>query len=364
MERTERKELLKIKNRIYNPNKMDTELYSASHAFCCANFQTFLPELKNTDHTSKFRDVVYSQAKAKYERIDAKLIDNVDLSELNLLKERAYIFCSFHYGSYKIIASSLLKLNVPFFVAINDSMSKKDIKDDDKYFSATKKRYANTKQDKMISLSVNDTRFALKSAKLIKEGYSMLIFIDGNSGSDGIMEYRGKNTSKISFFNEKIYVKDGLPALAYLYNVPILPVIAFRKDESIIKVKSFTPFYPNLTVSRKEFAFKTTTLLYKLLESLIIKNPFEWEGWLYIHKWIDFEILSEKEEAKSNNSETPIFNSRKYIPFIIKDKKFLLDKDTHLAYEIDDIVQRAIDGKINNLNKEELTILTNKKILI
>ena len=361
MERTKNKELLKIKKRIYNPNQKDIETYSASHAFSCANFQTFLPELKNTDHTTKFRDVVYSQAKAKYERININLIDNLDFSDLSLLEEKSYIMCSFHYGSYKMLASSLIKLNKKFFVVVNNSISKKHREDSHKYFLKCKNRYNNTVLNNIPTLSVQDNGFIFQVEKLLKEGSIMLIFIDGNSGTDGIMEYKGKNMSKISFFNNDIYVKSGLPAIAYIFKVPILPVIAYR--ENGIKIKSFDPIYPDLSISRKEFTSKTIQHLYDLLQKVIVKNPFEWEGWLYIHKWLDFEKLSNK-EAHKNQASTLIFNSRKYVSFIIKEKNFILDKDTHLSYEIGTNVQYAIDGEIDNLTKEELKMLIDKNILI
>ena len=124
-----------------------------------------------------------------------------------------------------------------------------------------------------------------------------------------------------------------------------------------------TDILPGRSISRKQFALETIQKLYDLLQQVISKNPYDWEGWLYVHKWIDFEKLIGRKVEK-RKSGTLTFNLSKYVPFIIEGKNFLLDKDTHLSYEIDDKILQAIEGKIEHLNKEELSLLTDKNILI
>ncbi len=361
------KNLEVLKNEIFNPTEAFSQKYSVCEAFCAANFNVFLPDLDYKEHKEKFKEVFYKQYLALHERIDVNLMDKLDLSAFKLIENRGFILCSFHYGAYKLLSCALVQSNRKFFIVTNNSVSEENKKEDCQYFDIAKERYGNTIQDALIHVSVQSKNFIYETKRLINDGYIMLIYLDGNSGLDGIMKKNGKNMAKITFLNQNIFVKQGLPVLSYVFNTPILPVFSFRQENTnSIKIESSHPIYPDLSMSRNMFGYEITQKLYSILETKVNKNPFEWEGWLYIHKWLDTESLNNDspEHNPDKKKEELKFNQKKYIPFIVSNKFFLLEKDTHLAYEMDAETKQIIDGNLSSLNKKQLNYYINKQILV
>lgn len=367
MEKKNLKKTKQLRDRVFNPSQEDIMNYSGSEAFCSASFTVFLPDLPHTKHQQHFREVLFNQYYAFIERGDLDLVDNLDLSSLKLLKDTGFILCSFHYGAYKLLSASLIKSNRKFFVVINNSVSQEIKKANHEFFKIGKKRYKNTVQQELIHLEAENVNFIFQAKELIDQGFIMLIFLDGNSGLDGIMNTQGKNMYGITFLNQEIFVKKGLTALSYAYKVPILPVFSLRNPNSpIIKIQSFEPLYPDFSMSRDEYSKVITQKLYSILEAKVIEKPFEWEGWLYVHKWLNIKNLKASEELPQRKKEMDKlkFNDKKYTTFMASGKDFVLDKQTHLSYEISKETKKVIDGDRSLINTNNLDFFIVNKILV
>lgn len=359
----------KIKSDIFNPSVETMELQSRYEAFCSANFNVFLPNLDYKEHNQRFKEVLFNPTKAMFERIDIDLIDKLDLSELKLTEESGSIISAFHYGSYQMISSALIKLNKKFFIAVNVTLENRTevINESEKYFQLCKERYNNTVQDNIMHLSVQNESFVIDAKHYIDNGYIMLMFIDGNSGSDGVMKIKSRSLTKIKFLNQYVNVRQGLPSIAYVCNVPIYTVFAERtNDPSIIKIKSYPPIFPNLEIPRNIFSAQATQQIYSILEQKLLIRPFEWEGWLNVHRWLDIKNLNPRNTISLNNKkkEDLKFNEKKFFLFRDRGLDFLLNKDTHLSYELDEETKKMITGGINLLDEDELNYLKSKEIFI
>ncbi len=365
MKKDNTKEIEKLKERTFNPSEEIIEKYSASEAFCSANFNVLLPNLDHKEHRQRFREVLFNQSMAFFERIDYDLIDNLDLSDFHLpeYNGKGFLLCSYHYGAYKLISSALIKSNRKFFLVINDSVTQDVRNENFENFQLAKKRYNNTAQEKFVHVSAQSKNFIFDTKELIEQGYIMLMFLDGNSGMDGIMKHNSKNMVEISFLNKSIFVKQGLSSLSHAYNVPILPVFSNRKKGSnIVKIESFDLIHPDLTIPRKEYSQEITQQLYRVLEHKVAQEPFEWEGWLYVHKWLNIEKLTPNKTNPSSTKKTEelSFNAKKYAPFVIVKDYFLLDKDTHLTYKINEKYKKVIDGKSKATEEDREYLMVNE----
>jgi lauroyl/myristoyl acyltransferase len=363
------KKLKLIKDRIFEPSIEDELNFSALHAYCSASFQTFLSKINIVEHTNGFRKVLFNQAQAKYERLDIEIIDNLDVEEL-ILPDKGLILCAFHYGAYQLITPALIKKNRKFFVVINNSDANNSnvLKESSDYFKFGKKRYKNTVQDTIIHLSIHNENFVFQAKELLENGYIMLVFIDGNSGIDGIMNTMGKNMLEIDFFDKKIFVKKGIASLSYSFKVPIFPIFFNRKDNGkSINICCYEPIFPNSNKTKSEYEEEAIPRLYELLSNHLKQRPYQWDGWLYVHKWLNLESLKDNKSTKYlrySENENLIFNKNKYIKFNLKNKIFLLDKDTHLAYEINESFLKIINNEFKNLNSTDKKYYIKKGILI
>lgn len=343
---------------------------SASEAFCSASFQVFLPNMNYKDHHKNFMKVFFNSSLAKYERLNFKLIDTINDEDFVFPNtDKGFIIAGFHYGSYHLISSYLIKNNKKFIVAVNETVAvKKNIIDEsNKGLQEYKKAHPSIDIEEIQYLSVQDELFVFKAKELLNEGFILLMFVDGNSGLDGIMKFESKNRVELSFMGQVVKVKYGLPSLSYAFNVPILPVISTRIRKNKMKITSFDLIYPDRSMSREDFSKSSIINIYKILEKVVKANPLEWDGWLYIHRWLDITNLKATENQSNTNKKLKKlkFNSKKYAFFSLGENNFLLDKNTHLSYEIDADITDVIFSK--NVTKCNRTIIQNcieKNILI
>lgn len=360
----------KAQRKIFNPTEAEIKEYSSTYAYCCASFHVLLENLENKDYFKSFQKVLLNQATAKYERTNLEVVDKIDTSFMNKLPDEGFILCSFHFSAYQIISPLLIKKNRKYFIVVNnsDSNNQDTIEKNIKGFKSAKKRYKNTVQENIIHLYTNEKDFVFRARDLLNDGYVMLVFIDGNSGLDGIMKSSNKNLEKISFLQREIFVRKGIPILSYSFKVPIIPIFSIRdQDNQSANIFISDPIIPDLSLSRDQYCNRTIKYLYNLLEQYVKSNPFDWEGWLYIYKWLDIKSL----QVKNSFSVKKIFNSlefntSKYIKFQINENYFLLDKDTHLSYEIDIITYNKLEGILDttSISADDLEELKEMKILI
>lgn len=360
----------KAHRKIFNPTEVEIKEYSATYAYCCASFHVLLENLETHDYFKCFQKVLLNQATAKYERTNLDVVDRIDTSSISKLPEGGFILCSFHYSAYQIISPLLIKKNRKYFIVVNnsDSNNQDTIEKNIAGFKSAKKRYNNTVQENIIHLYTNEKDFVFRAKDLLSEGYIMLVFIDGNSGLDGIMKSSSKNLEKISFLQREMFVRKGIPSLSYSFKVPIIPMFSIRdKENQSVNIFISESIFPDLSISREQYSNKTIKKLYSLLEQYVQKRPFDWEGWLYIYKWLDIKSL----EAKNSVSIKKIFdnlefNTAKYIKFQINENYFLLDKDTHLSYEIDYITYNKLESILDTTSilPDDLEELKEMKILI
>jgi len=100
------------------------------------------------------------------------------------------IYCAFHYGSYRAINCALHERNVDFAVVANQSIIK-----------SSQESIMNLHRDELQKsgrvvdfeiINVNANSGILKMMRALKEGKSLLIYIDGNNGLGGFSKNDGK----------------------------------------------------------------------------------------------------------------------------------------------------------------------------
>jgi hypothetical protein len=351
-------------NRILNEEKRVT------FAFFSANINIFLPHINYKNYKNILIKIIYNNNLAIKEKKNYKNSNKIDHSSLDVPKNKGFFIVSYHYGSYHLITTMLIKLNLKTIVCVNnnvliDTNSKKDIEENLEQVNILKKEKDNKCDLKF--LSVQDELFVYKIKDYLNENYVVLIFIDGNSGLDGIMNFENKHKTEIKFLGQLIKVKYGIPSLAFSFNVPIIPVFLLRNRNKFI-LKTTEHIYPDKLKSKEDFSIYAIAKIYKELEKQLLIDPFQWEGWLYIHRWLKVESLNDKEikfKNTSNNINKLEFNNEKFEFFTLKGNNFILNKNTHLSYEIDDNLKEIIFNKNKReLNKELIEECIKNNILI
>ena len=197
-----------------------------------ASLKNYLPSIPYSSHKSIFREVIKNQKLSIFEQSYFDLIDKCEIigykKEIEtIISNSPCIICTYHTGSYRLINHFLVKNKTNFTLVIANKVK-------NKYGSVFSNLFEtmtlDTKSGTFDLLDAEDPASGLKMYKALKAGRSLLLYIDGNTGSSD----KNKNICDINFLSQRIYARKGIGYLSYLANVPIIPVICKRGDQNRI----------------------------------------------------------------------------------------------------------------------------------
>jgi lauroyl/myristoyl acyltransferase len=315
-------------------NLDNDEGYLVRLAIFSANLTNFLPAIPYTQHQALFKESICNTA---YENFDWNILGISDLTAIYdrnstlSSKTKQFIFCSFHLGSYRVIANYLFKNSYDFSILVRGEVFERQAEDLIECSRRVGEKYG-VKADFRIHNAENPD-VLLKVLRELKEGRSLLVFVDGNTGS-------GNSTEKldaISFLGQDIQVRKGVGYISHLSNVPILPVISYRKAnlQNVLEAKDI--IYPDKTLSRDHYSQHVNQRLYDLLAQYLVKYPEQWEGWNYVQQFLAQNQIIENtvtETPKAHNKSIYRFNYSRYCLINLQKAPILFDKKNYTTFEI------------------------------
>ncbi len=249
--------------------------------------------------------------------------------------QKPQIFCTFHIGSYRIIANLLIRLGHNFSTIVRKEVYDQQMESLMGYTAQMKEKYP-TKSEVHV-LNAEDPNIILKLLRELKAGRSLLVYLDGNVGSGD------EKLEQINFLSQKINARKGMPYLSYVSGVPLVPLISYRQPDLSNILYVGEPIAVDKTVSRDEYSSITLQRLFDFFAKYIVSFPEQWEGWNYIHHAI-------------NNDDKPIpvpppsayqrvkyeFNQSRYRIFELQDAPVLFDKYHYSTYEISESLRNYL----------------------
>jgi hypothetical protein len=278
-------------------------------------------------------------------------------------------------GSYSLLPVLFTYKDLDFGLLLNDTLNERK----EKVFSkihqklcqeieVDKKKSSNSK---MQLINVEEKKGIWQALRVLKEGKSLIVYADGNTGSNSSKK-ESQNTTGINFLDESLCVRQGIAFLSYICNVPIVPVISSRvyeKGQCSLKRKFeflpsiYPPNFENTTstknkISKEEFATQTMQQLYSILEKEITKNDknseqiSEWEGWIFVNKFFKelqkpISMATKKDFTTINTNLVDkekayyIFNEERFA-LIESKKNTLFDKFTYRFFPVSDLLYEII----------------------
>jgi|SRR5690554_93282 len=352
-----------------------------------ANLSHFIPNLPFNLHEQFSKNVKWHQSWAQIDQNYLHLVDTTNIKDhQNILKKASskspYIFCTFHLGSYRLINFILASNKIPFNLITDDNYIKSQGEYSKLLFDNALNKFYNKSLEEVTPIDIlnaENPNIAFEASRKLKEGCSLLFYIDGNTGVGGVLHNKEKNV-KINFLNHEIYARKGIAFISYLTNTPIVPVINLRTGWLDRETHILPPIHPNKDISRNEYIDSTTKSLYKIFETYLKKYPEQWEGWFYIHKF-----MSSKPKGKNNKQgfheymidvdKDYIFNFEYFGLMDYNIKKCLLHKSTFETSIIDDTLFKTLSlfksgitynqlKQINNLPFEQFEELIKLNLII
>lgn len=342
----------------FNANKLESDLdgileddvhyYNLlqDYLIVSANIFRYLPDINPKSYFKMAKDILLYNQLALLDQRYFFLLDDVRIIDKNQcldeLHKRSYIITTYHTGSYRLVIPFLLKKHVKFVIVTDEKFIQDQSNEIHELQTKLSEYLNNSNFNPLEIISAQDPVLLMKLKAKIEEGYSVVFYIDGNTG---LFKYNIDESKllKIPFLADYIYVRKGIAFLSYLTKTKIISILSERQKDlsNIINIKSIEC---NFSLSRNDFIQDITTELYCILESLLKKYPTQWEGWMYLNEFNQgkqTENIKAATLVKDLIGNELIFNEREFklvkIPegnYLVNYKIFKIIALTELIYNL------------------------------
>lgn len=306
--------------------------------FLSANLNKFMPEIPFEKHWDIYIDVLYTIFRRNYDTQLSSCFNDLNkdfksqtLNKLSSQDPKIFITC--HLGFCKVSLVHLFSSGFNKVVMLVDNQTYKKQVDS---IHNTVNKYIKEDLDiefKLEILDVEKANIGVEMIKYIREGYSLLAYVDGNSGYKGV--YNKKNTITVNFLESKILARTGLATVSYFSKTPIVTFVSYYPEDDF-PVTTFLDYIdPKEFKNTREYTEKTTKKIYKSFEVFIKKYYDQWESWFYFHKYLDEDTLKNKNKTiKMSDLTKDDFANNKMALFKIDKNCYLFDKILFSIYPI------------------------------
>ncbi|MFT3701198.1 MAG: hypothetical protein QM802_02455 [Agriterribacter sp.] len=307
------------------------------YALVSASLSNFLPALPVEKHSFVYRQILLHQKlslldESNYAGMDQLEVQYQEDYHISQFRSQPAIFCTAHNGSYRLINFYLKKLQIPYALVANKNI----ILTEKERFQENYDHFYVKDCFPLEIIDAEEPTSLMRMLRAIKNGKSLLIYVDGNTGSGNQQE--NQHSVPVAFLAQQLLVRSGPSYLSIKTNTPIIPVISFKPSLYKNILLFFPIIYPSTqsVVDRVQIC-NITQRIYDHLASIILINPTQWEAWLYLHKVA--KVDTSKNILLSENlsgTNDVIFNSREFGIFKTGTRCFLLQKNTYSSFPIDD----------------------------
>jgi len=299
----------RLKTKIYrtSPDTLETNGSMWTYLVISSNLANYLPHIDEGDHFKIIQDILFHKAVSSIDLSYPHLLKDTQLNDASHIVSKsfknAHIYVSYHAGCYNMFLRHIVEKDLPFCIVANQNY----IKDHKNTVQKLYKNIPDTTREELQILPAEDPTLIRKLINNLKNGISVCIFIDGNTGTQKNELSESKNVLKIDFLNHHIYARQGVGLLAYLSKAPIAIVTSKRNDnlKNEVHIKRLDTKDNIEKLTRNDFTALITKMIYGALEKYVLTQYNQWAGWLYIHT-----LFNEPPEETSNSS-TKIVNHRK-----------------------------------------------------
>ncbi|QTE41519.1 hypothetical protein [Mucilaginibacter rubeus] len=336
----------------------DELLTNHSFNFVSAHLSNFIPHLKVSEHAQIFQEILFHQKLSwldiQFENIpDLVSVNGLTNSLLSQIKTKPAVLCTFHLGSIRLLNLMLGHYGIKFALILSEAAIAEY---QDIYLEIYKKHNCYGANGSFTIISAQSPSAALQMLKAVKRGESLLLYVDGNTGT-GKTNLTNERLLKVNFLAESIHARTGAAYIAHLANIPLITAASFRNSLDDIQIKFFEPMCPDSEPDREEFISKAIRLTYEQLSNLVQCYPGQWETWLSLHRFIKPELFNQPEKRydKIAHKKFYSFNLDKFGLFMVDLKCYLFDKRKYQGIEISNELYHTLKSCINaKINRSEI----------
>ena len=344
---------------------LNSELQTIRYHLVSACLNRFIPTMPESTYVEFYRSVLQNQMYAWEDQLYVDPVANSQIIGEQYILNTPSIFCSFHISSYRMGLKYLATRGFPISLVVSDDVlkSQRDI---------IQQVFSSASGGRPIGLiDANSPQSLLTMIRALQSGQSLFVYIDGNTGSDG-MSSTNPNLVEQSLLNSSLFVRKGVPVLSHISGAPIIPLMTCRESQTF-KMTFFRPILPDAGMSRDQYIRNSLQTLYGILEQQLRVSPESWEAWLYIYKFVlpPTEDVGKDDELCMDllHSNSYKFNDQRYRFYerIGTGDKYVFDKKMLQVYPVDADLWDILHGNsvcVEDVPQHIFQQLIQKKIIL
>ncbi|HVC28191.1 MAG TPA: hypothetical protein VNF48_01425, partial [Gammaproteobacteria bacterium] len=325
--------------------------------FASANLRHLLPGIPIEEHAGIIDSILFNKDCSDLDEDSFFLLNSTKISDpasmLEVAKEKSIIFCTFHYGSYRLINQVLVSRNLNYLLPVENKIFITQKTGYLKNIAIGQVHFKSTSQ--FMVVNAEEPIAALTMARKARAGWSLLTYIDGNTGVQGAAR-RDAKMLRVPLLGRMIYARKGIAFLSHFLKLPIVPVTCEIKgplERTLTFHEKIDP--ADMQADREAYCQMATERLYSVLGTYLKKSPSQWLGWMELQKYIDMDALEDHvtvdEQAVGTISEFDaiagsklVFNHDRYGFIVQDDQRVLLDKSTYKLLSLPENVSDCLES--------------------
>ncbi|MGH8397035.1 MAG: hypothetical protein ACRETA_02165 [Gammaproteobacteria bacterium] len=339
--------------RVHAASSEEDTLEANVREFASANLHHLLPDIPMQAHPKIIDEILLHRLMAELDEDSFFMLGNTHIEDphsvLTTAKSSPVIFCTFHLGSYRLINTLLVSRGFNYILPVENSIyaAQQSI-----YLDHSRQCQAHFKSASQFTVvNAEEPTAALSMARKARAGWSLLAYIDGNTGVQGAAR-RDTKMLKVSLLGRPIYARKGIAFLSHFLRLPIVPVVCEITGPLERRLIFHDPIEPpDSSMDRDTYCQMATEQLYALLGSYLKKSPAQWLGWLDMQQYLDLDATAPLEttgattgpEEEAVVTHRLVFNHERF-GFIVRDgERVLLDKFNYEFLSVPESVCAVLD---------------------
>lgn len=305
-----------------------------------ANMENILPSIHRQDHEALFRELLLQQVFATFDQHYLTSVDLVKLRGTNKAfakAEGAKIYCTYHLGSYRLLTSALFRQGVDCVLLVGSNMNRNSGQGLIEWSERLRQKHGLTNTFRIVE--AGSPSAGLTILRELKAGRSLIVYVDG---SHETAPEPGEENQFLSvrFGHRHVLTRKGVGYLSHATGVPIIPVVSYRQPDMINVLHYLNPIRPIAHSDREMYCQEAMQQLYDAFWPYLVKYPAQWEGWNYIHAFLEPE--KDKTNFFSKPSQGLRFNEARYTLCDLEQAPILFDRRLYQTYEITDDLRNLL----------------------
>lgn len=306
--------------------------YSMKFTTFSANVENLIPSIPRSEHEPLFRELLLQQV---FTTFDQKCLTAGDLvkirgqQELLTNQDGPKIYCTYHLGSYRLVASVLFSQGVDCVLLLGNNASRKQGESMMELADALRLKHGLTNTFRIVE--AGHSTAGLTVLRELKAGRSLIVYVDGSPETAPEPGEEDKFLS-VPLGSRRVLTRKGVGYLSHATGVPIVPIVTYRQSNLRNIIHCLDPIKPIRHSDREMYCREAMTQLFNAFWPYLKRYPAQWEGWNFIQSFIEPE--TPKRSLFGSWPAQPSFNQDRYTLCDLEQAPILFDRRLYQTYEI------------------------------